>query len=238
MTMYSRRDVVALLAAGVALPRGGFQGSPTTRDFRIRTITAGVHLSNPSNLAPVESALAALRRAKTAFSSEGFEVQTVRVATTPFVAGQTARERERLLPALRAFDAMLTSADAVASIGPVLQADSDDPELAPWIEELFRTTTGLSASSVVASPNHGVHTVAAGVAARTMLTLAASTAGGIGNFRFAAAACIPAGTPFFPLATTMGRPVSRWASKPPESWNAHSRAVRPRLMRPVAYKQT
>jgi uncharacterized protein (UPF0210 family) len=203
MTTYSRRDIVALMAGAVALPfpvpRGGFQDTGAPRDFRIRTITAGVPLADPANLAPVTAALAALRRAKAAFVDEGFEVQTVRVATTPLVAGVTARDRERLLPALRAFDAALASADAVGSIGPVLQIDSDDPELPPWIAELFRTTTRLSASIVVASPTRGVHAKAAAVAARTMNVLASTTPEGIGNFRFAAAACIPAGTPFFPV---------------------------------------
>src|SRR3989454_11214165 len=37
-----------------------------------------------------------------------------------------------------------------------------------------------------------------------MVAIARATAGGIGNFRFAAAANVPAGTPFFPVAYHSG----------------------------------
>jgi hypothetical protein len=89
---------------------------------------------------------------------------------------------------------------AIGSIGPVLTRDVNDPALPDWIATLLSDTKRLSASIVVASPNEGVHPQAALVAARAMAALATATPSGLGNFRFAAAANIPAGTPFFPVA--------------------------------------
>ena len=51
-----------------------------------------------------------------------------------------------------------------------------------------------------------MHGAAATVAAQVMTTLTSTLAGGVANFRFATAANIPAGTPFFPgrLASRAG----------------------------------
>ena len=55
--------------------------------FRIRTITAGVNLKNTSDLATVESAIGFLQKAKKKFEDEGYEIQTLRIATQPLPGG-------------------------------------------------------------------------------------------------------------------------------------------------------
>lgn len=179
-----------------------------TKPLRVRTITAGVELTPAVELDRVEKALAFLARARQTFQDEGYEVQTTRVATNPWLAAITAegngRAREQALGKLQALDRLVAGQDAVISIGPVIVADHDDGELPAWAAELVRTTRSISFSTVVASPQLGVHGAVASVTARTMLSIAAALEGGIGNFRFAAAANIPAGTPFFPVAWHRG----------------------------------
>src|SRR5712691_5986748 len=51
--------------------------------FKIRTITAGVNLKNTSDLITVESAIGFLQRVKKKFEDEGYEIQTLRIATQP-----------------------------------------------------------------------------------------------------------------------------------------------------------
>ena len=63
----------------------------------------------------------------------------------------------------------------------------------------MRATQATSFSVAVASPALGVHYTAVRMAAVVMSALAGATPGGAANFRFAAAACIAAGTPFFPV---------------------------------------
>jgi len=62
-----------------------------------------------------------------------------------------------------------------------------------------RTTKATSFSVVVASPSAHVHARGAMVAAQVMHAVADAVPNGKGSFRFAAAANIPAGTPFFPV---------------------------------------
>jgi uncharacterized protein (UPF0210 family) len=154
----------------------------------------------------VDAALAFLARARQRFVDAGYEVQTVRVATQPLVAGLGPRERAALLPALQALDRAVTAANARLSIGPVPGADAaaDAAEFARWAAELVHTTRNLSCSVTIASPDGGIASGAAGAAAQAMLAIARVTAGGIGNFNFAAAANVPPGTPFFPVAYHSG----------------------------------
>src|SRR4051794_24983002 len=55
-----------------------------THKFRIRTITAGVNLDSTSDLKTIESAIEFLQHARKKFEDEGYEIQTVRIATQPF----------------------------------------------------------------------------------------------------------------------------------------------------------
>lgn len=180
------------------------KSTPVVRPLRVRTITAGVELSQRGESQQVEAALEFLGRAKRSYESAGYEVQTIRIATNPWIAGAAARERDQLLDRLRALDSLVASRGAILSIGPVLTEDRSDAHLAQWAGELVRTTRAISFSIVVASPERAVHSFAATVAAQVMTVLACTLEGGVGNFRFAAAASIPAGTPFFPVAWHRG----------------------------------
>jgi uncharacterized protein len=176
----------------------------SARAFRVRTITAGIQIKDAGDLRPIEAAIAALKRGKGAFEAAGYEVETLRVATSPFIASLSARDRESALPLLQRLDALAAGKSVMASIGPVLVTDQADAELPPWAAELARTTRNLSFSIVVASPELGVHHQAAAVAAQTMIAVANVTRDGVANFRFAAAANILPGTPFFPVAYHQG----------------------------------
>jgi uncharacterized protein (UPF0210 family) len=185
------------------MPRGRFRIA-RPRPFRVRTITAGIQLTDAEDLRRVEAAMAALERGKRAFEAAGYEVETLRVAITPFMAALSAADRENALPSLQRFDALAGANGVMVSIGPVLVADRADAGLPAWAAELTRTTKNLSFSIVVASPDVGVHHQAAAVAAQTMIAVANVTPDGVANFRFAAGANIAPGTPFFPVAYHQG----------------------------------
>lgn len=171
--------------------------------LRIRTLTAGIELPDASRLDAIEAAAALLQRGRRRFGDAGYEVQTVRIATQPFVARLDAAQRHRLLDELRTIDALLASTGAIMSLGPVMTDDRHDPALAEWAGELVRVTRAIS-FSVAISGQDGVQEKAAATAASVMSALATALPDGIGNFRFAAAANVPAGTPFFPVAWHQG----------------------------------
>jgi uncharacterized protein (UPF0210 family) len=210
MSDLSRREAVGLLAAaavGRLMPRGLIESPDERSDgvgFRVRTITAGTTLSSPSDMRPVEAALAFLKRSKRVLQDGGYEVQTVRLATQPLVAGLGAGARAGALEALRALDRVAVAEEMLVSIGPAFAGDRSDPDFAPWAAELARTTRNMSFTVTVASPEQGVVPQATRVAAEAMAAIARATEGGLGNFSFAAAANVPAGTPFFPVAHHRG----------------------------------
>ena len=172
--------------------------------LRIRTITAGVELKGAGDVAAIERALALAGRARKNAQDGGFEVQTMRVATNPIIAPLSAGQRDTALRDLQKLDALAQSAGAVLSIGPVLTDDRLDPSLAQWAVSLVRETRQISFSVDVTSATHGVNRHAVQMAAQVISALSKVDPSGVANFRFAAAAGIPNGTPFFPVARHQG----------------------------------
>jgi uncharacterized protein len=207
-----RRDFIAALGTLAAMPwlAGRAVGvepraRAAGRPFRIRTLTAGVTVRDAGDLRAIDDAIAFLQRARKRFESEGYEVQTTRIATQPFLDPIGVVARRRALEHLQLMDRWVVERGALLSLGPVIATDRLDPDFAPWAAELIRSTRNTSCSVTVASPGQGMHPRASRVAAEAMQAIARATPGGMGNFRFAAAANVPAGTPFFPAAVHDGR---------------------------------
>jgi uncharacterized protein (UPF0210 family) len=177
-----------------------------TRLPKIRALTAGVDLESFDDPGPVDRAVARLLRAQARLAREGFEVQLPRLALPPRLARLDAGGRRASLSIVRRLDALAGEAGCVLSVGPVIVDDDPAPGLADWIADLTGATAHTFSSVVIASPDGGVHRQAARLAAEAMQAVAAATPGGLGNFRLAAAARIPAGTPFFPVAFHHGAP--------------------------------
>ncbi|WP_157994236.1 DUF711 family protein [Peristeroidobacter agariperforans] len=176
----------------------------TSNPVRVRTITAGVELSAALELERVEAAVAFLTRAKRAFESAGYEVQTARVAVNPVIASLTPAARDKALDRLRRIDELVASEGAIFNIGPILTEDRLDDSLVEWSQALVKATRSISFSTTIATPGGGVLPNVAATTAKIMIALANALPDGMANFRFAAAANIPAGTPFFPVAWHQG----------------------------------
>lgn len=215
MSISSRRDFLtsfggmALLSPLLRAPLAGMtrsalvprpsSPSTATRGVIVRTLTAGVAIERLSDIRAVERALAVLGRAKKRFEDEGYEVQTTRITLPPRVATLDGAQRRDALNDLRAIDELCAGAGVMCGLGPVLTADLPDDALAPWAAELVHTTKATSFSAVIASPARGIHEHGVRVAAAVTRAVADARPTGMGSFQFAAAANVPAGTPFFPV---------------------------------------
>ena len=175
-----------------------------THRFRIRTITAGVNLKNTSDRATVESAIGFLQKAKKKFEDEGYEIQTLRIATQPLPEYLNGKSRAAVLADLKAIDGVVSAKNVLFSIGPVITDDRYDPEFASWATQLVKETKNINFSVTVASPERGIHRQTALTAAEAIVAISKSSRGGEGNFRFTAAANCLADTPFFPVAYHQG----------------------------------
>ena len=197
----SRREFAGLLGLGLSWPfAAGFGAGIAPKNFRIRTITAGLQLQNAAELEQAEAAVAFLQRAREDFEAAGYEVQTLRLATQPLREYLPDWMNPSSLQAIGVLDRFAVENGVVCSIGPVITGDEYHGEFAPWAAELVQQTKNINFTCRVASPGYGVHHQTLRCAAEAMHAIARATPGGEGNFRFAATAFVPSGTPFFPAA--------------------------------------
>ncbi len=161
--MASRRQLLTALGA-LSLPLSimtdllaASNDRAALKPVRVRTITAGLELSPRGESKRIESTLDFLAAAKRAFVNAGYEVQTLRIATNPWLAGAAPRDRQQLLTRLRELDKIVTERGAILSVGPVLTEDRADDSLPEWSSELIATTESIHHSVVIASPERAVH---------------------------------------------------------------------------------
>lgn len=174
--------------------------------FRIRTITAGVPMSNVGDISALLDAIGFLQQAKASYQALGYEVQTVRVATQPLAEYNQDWADDRSMAALIKLDKIAIEHQLNISIGPVITSNLPDDHFAHWAAELINNTQNISFSVQVASAQLGIHQQAIRCAAEAIQSIAQVLPNGEGNFRFAAAAFCPPGTPFFPAAYHQGKP--------------------------------
>jgi len=197
-----RREFISLLPASLAIPNMILAAEPPA--FRIRTITAGVPLTLNNWQQQLQKAADFLREARGTYQNQGYEVQTLRISTQPLPEYLSHWSRQEGLTFLSELDDFCQQQDLILSIGPVINSDQYDHDLSDWAAELIRITKQISFTIGVASAADGIHSGAIRTAAETIASIARTSSGGEGNFRFAATANCPPGTPFFPAAWHQG----------------------------------
>ena len=170
---------------------------------RIRAITAFVRIDREHYQSQVQDALSFLQRARSAYQAAGYEVQTLRITTQPFTEYTRGLSSEKALAFFRTLDELAQKQGFIASIGPAMLNDSDDPAQGDLLAEVLANSKNLSGSIIIAGQD-GLYWKSIAAAARTIQYLAGHSPGGQGNFNFAATAMLPAYGPFFPGAYFTG----------------------------------
>jgi uncharacterized protein (UPF0210 family) len=192
-----RRFFISLLIL-CAAPFSVAQAKP-----RVRAITAFVRIDREHYQAQVQDALSFLQRARSAYQGAGYEVQTLRITTQPFTEYTSGLSHQQGLAFLLGLDELAQKHGFIASVGPAMLKDSDDPARADLLAEVLGNSKNLSGSIAIAAQD-GLHWKSIVAAARTIHYLAAHSPGSQANFNFAATAMLPAYGPFFPGAYFTG----------------------------------
>jgi uncharacterized protein (UPF0210 family) len=174
-------------------------------NFRIRTITAGVNLSDLSDTTAIRDAITFLKLARTTYTDAGYEVQTIRVATQNLSSYLKGKSLEEAIPFIQAFDRIASAENVEFSIGSPLAVNTYDPRIANWAVRLIQSTTKINFNLSVSSQEIGLHPQSIKAAAEITSAISKNSAGGEGNFRFTASANCPPGSPFFPAAYHAGK---------------------------------
>lgn len=142
------------------------------------------------------------REAKLAFEDAGYEVQTTRLAATPFPRWIKPLTQSRAVEAAVAMEtAALEHGFGYVSVGPALMELS---ETYPFIVDMMAATRNAFFSAVIADAAHGISMAAIRQCAEIITKASALEADGFANLRFAALANVPPGSPFLPAAYHRG----------------------------------
>jgi uncharacterized protein (UPF0210 family) len=110
---------------------------------------------------------------------------------------------EEALQFFKNLDGVAQTGQVILAIGPAYLSATDGEAQADLLADILRNTKSISATVNVTN-DAGVNWPAVRAAARVMKSLSDGTLHSEGNFRFAALANVPQGSPFFPAAYLTG----------------------------------
>ena len=199
----SRLLSVIVLATLYWCSAAAAQQTPVAPKPKVRTITAFVNVDRTRYQIDFSEAVAFLRKAQITFEQAGYTVQTLRIATQPFNEYVEGMPREDALRFFKNLDGIAQQEKIVISIGPAYLTGEDGDAQAALLADILQNTNSLYGTVVVTGAD-GVNWPATRAAARVVKQLSEKTTHSQGNFRFAAIASVPPGSPFFPAAYDTG----------------------------------
>ena len=166
--------------------------------MKIRSITYFCNPGWPVDIWEIERAGKFLREATAAYQAQGFEVESTRLATVPFLqilGADKIRETPRL--AEQVGQAIRSAGIAYAALGPAQPEVMDSYAIIP---EAIAAAGNIFFSAAMADARFGISMPAIQACADIITRCSRITPDGFANLRFAALANVKAGSPFFPAA--------------------------------------
>jgi len=178
--------------------------------MKIRSVTSFIPLTWPFDEGSIASAARFLTDARLRFAESGFEVQTVRLATPPFLDVIGDPDAQVLVEFARTLEDLAEKYNIdFVSIGPVVATTPLALLMSiTALPQVIANTEKIFSSVLFADNQSGVNFSAARAFAETVHEVAHATPNGFGNLRLAALANVPPGVPFFPAAYHHGGPSS------------------------------
>ncbi len=166
--------------------------------MKIRSITYFCNPGWPVDESKIEQAGKFLVEATTACQAAGYEVQTTRLASVPFLQilgadkiGDTPRLAEQVAVAIQ------SAGIAYAALGPAQPEVLDSFAVIP---EAIAAAQNIFFSGLMADARFGISLPAVQACAEVITRCSPITPDGFANLRFAALANVKPGSPFFPAA--------------------------------------
>lgn len=163
--------------------------------MKIRSITVFCQPGFPPNRLLLQQLGIFAGHARMLYDQAGYEVESLRLATPPFVSFLSP---ENLVEAALTL-AIETHAEGFEyiSLGPV---PANRSEVLEQIPQILAQTQNVFFSAQLTTPEHKLSLLAAKAAARLICQLAQVEPNGFANLNFCALANVPAYAPFFPAA--------------------------------------
>jgi uncharacterized protein (UPF0210 family) len=166
--------------------------------MRIRTVTYFLNPGWPVNMEAVQNAGQFLQTAKESLTRAGYEVQSVRLATSPFLDLLRGNHLDDALELATSLEqAAQQHGIQYLSLGPVFPHQFEGYAMIP---SLLEATNRVFFSASLGTLEGEVSIPAVHACAEVITRASRISADGFANLRFAALANVPAGAPFFPAA--------------------------------------
>lgn len=178
-------------------------GSETGVRPRIRAITAFLALERARYENQVAATLNRLRQAKRILEDGGYEVETLRITTQPFLQYVRDLSRAEALRFFRNYAQLAGDERFGANIGPAMTRDDGEAAPAELLAEILSENTALS-SSLWIGGEAGLYWRSIAAAAKLVKYVEDHSPGSAGNFKFAATAMLEPYAPFFPGSYHLG----------------------------------
>ncbi|WP_066384771.1 DUF711 family protein [Anabaena sp. CA = ATCC 33047] len=163
--------------------------------MKIRTITTGISLDSPQDTAKLKIAADFNQTAQEIFQSQGYEVQTTRIATNSWEEYLLGLPPAKIIQEIQALETLCQSLKVnFFNIGY-----ASTPETIEIIPDINKHTSIVYCSSKI-----GNHFENARESAQAIKRISLETENGYGNFRFCAGANCQPGIPFFPTSYHVG----------------------------------
>jgi len=170
--------------------------------MKIRSITYFFTPSLPLNSKQLKNATAFVAHAKAVYQNSPYEVQTFRLATSPFPHFLPDLERKTTLEFTHSLEKFAKEAGFdYVSIGPALP---DYPNAYLLIPDILANTEITFTSGLMTAESFDFSPQSVKACAKIIHQAANITPDGFTNLRFAAMANVPPGVPFFPAAYHSG----------------------------------
>ena len=166
--------------------------------MKVRSITYFCNPGWPLDDSKIEQAGKFLAEAKSACEASGYQVESTRLATVPFLQilgpdriAETPRVAEQMAAVIQA------AGIAFAALGPAQPEVMDSFAVIP---EAIAAAQNIFFSGTMADARFGISLPAVQACAEVITRCAPITPDGFANLRFAALANVKSGSPFFPAA--------------------------------------
>ncbi|MGH2581366.1 MAG: DUF711 family protein [Anaerolineales bacterium] len=170
--------------------------------MKIRSITGFIAPKHGVDTAAIGSLPNLVKEASAKLNRAGYEVQTTRLATTPFPQWiQPLTQSRAVEAAVEAEMAVTDSGFDFISLGPT---SPDILESFHFVPEMLKETKISFLGGIAATRKAGIVMDALKACAEIIQKVSTLEANGFGNLRFATLANVPPGSPFFPAAYHIG----------------------------------
>ena len=192
-----KRIALAVLFSVYVCVAARGQAAPASSNPKVRAITGFVWLEQGTWEMQVAGTLVVLRKVKSEFEAQGYQVESVRITTQPLGELVKGMPEEQALAYLGQLDQLSGKESFDLNVGPAMMQDGDDPATLHVLQQALSTLPNIEASTIIADES-GIHWKTIHQTAELVKYVAEHSPRAQGTFNFTATAMLKPLGPFYP----------------------------------------